>query len=310
MLGNLNDFSPTANAVPFERLPSLDQFVLFRLQALANDVEQGFESYSFYRVYQALQRFAVADLSNFYLDIAKDRLYIPEHDAFRRRSCQTVMAEVLETFARIMAPILPHMAEDVWQNLRYRPASNNSAFPEPKSVFESGWVREDSAPVKMDAAIPIAWGVVLDARDAVNKVLETARIAKLVGAPMEANITLHVADPAERHMMNHLDHFNNDVDDLKRAFIVSAVTLVDNFDAVRRCAHHNLDSDPDDNEPRFAVGVDRATAPKCDRCWHYDDTVGTSSAHPLLCGRCSDAVCNMGIASAPAIAEEALSSAT
>jgi isoleucyl-tRNA synthetase len=310
MLGNLNDFNPKTSAVCFENLPSLDQFILYRLQLLSNEAEESFESFSFYRVYQALQRFAVVDLSNFYLDIAKDRLYIPEQDSVRRRTCQTVMAEVLETFARIMSPILPHMAEDVWQNLPYRPLSNNSAFPDAKSVFESGWVRDETGNVKMDAAIPLAWDVVLEVRDSVNKVLEAARIAKLVGAPMEANVTLYIADPSERQLIDHLGQYDNDVDDLKRAFIVSGVTLVDDLEAIRRCTHHNLDSDPLDGEPRFAVGVNRATAPKCDRCWHYDESVGTSSAHPLLCGRCSHAVIEMGISSAPAMLEEAVSSAT
>lgn len=298
MVGNLHDFKPETHAVEFKDLPSVDQYMLYQLQVLLKEVENAYDSYSFYRVYQALQKFCIVDLSNFYLDMAKDRLYIPEPDAFRRRSCQTVLADVLEAYSRALAPIMPHMAEDVWQNLPYKPKSNNPAFPDGQSVFESGWVAEDSPEeVSISSTTILTWESVLLLRDAANKVLETARADKLLGASMEAHLSICCTDPVDAENITKLAECSTDVDSLKRALIVSGVTLVADVSALRGCAHNNL-LDPDD-EPRFAIGVDRATTPKCDRCWHYAESVGAHAAHPLLCGRCNEAVVKMGIPHQP-----------
>ena len=117
MIGNVADFTPgdTGNGVPYENLPSLDKWMLGRLSSMVKEVENAYDEYQFNRAVNELLRFASADLSNFYLDIAKDRLYISSTDDFRRRSCQTVLQACLEGFAKAMAPILPHMAEDIWQ---------------------------------------------------------------------------------------------------------------------------------------------------------------------------------------------------
>jgi isoleucyl-tRNA synthetase len=305
MVGNLHDYDPTVHKIGFEDLPTLDKFMLYRLQELMTEVQDGYDIYSFYRVYQALQRFAVVDLSNFYLDIAKDRLYIPEPNSFRRRSCQTVLAELLETYARAMAPILPHMAEDLWQNMPYQPSSNNEAFPDAKSVFEAGWIVAESSDMtvrNVDVGILTSWNIVRDMRDVVNKVLETARTDKLLGASMEAQVTLCATDPVEAAVLEAMAQAcDDDVDELKRAFIVSGVSVVSKPEDVCGCAHHNV-GDSVDESLRFAVGVDRVTSDKCDRCWHYDSSVGTDVAHPLLCDRCTSAVVTMGISSQPALA--------
>lgn len=299
MIGNLHDFKPESHTVEFKDLPSVDQFILFQLQVLLKEVEDAYDSYSFYRVYQALQKFCIVDLSNFYLDMAKDRLYIPEPDAFRRRSCQTVLVDILEAYSRALAPIMPHMAEDVWQNLPYKPKSNNPAFPDGESVFESGWVAEESPEeVAINSSTISTWESVLLLRDAANKVLETARADKLLGASMEAHLSIFCPDPVDAASMSTLATCSTDVDSLKRALIVSGVTLVTDSSVLRKCAHSNLGEDEDD-VPRFAIGVDRATDPKCDRCWHYDESVGTHTAHPLLCGRCNEAVVKMGITKQP-----------
>lgn len=299
MVGNLYDFEPEKHHVRFDALPSLDQFMLLKMQDLITEIEEAYESFSFYRAYQALQRFAVVELSNFYLDIAKDRLYIPDPDSFRRRSCQTVLADTLETFAKLLAPLVPHLAEDLWQNLPYRPKSFNDAFSDPKSIFQAGWVFDPSAsPISMDPNVKVAWDIVLELRDDVNKVLEGARSQKYIGASMEGCLTICAFDPIEQGYLQKLNEFANDVDSLKRALIVSGVNVVQSSEIIRHCAHHNLPDDPDFT-PRFSVGVDRATTSKCDRCWHYDETVGQSLTHPLLCGRCADAVLKMGILSEP-----------
>lgn len=299
MVGNLHDFDPVANGVDFKDLPFIDQYILYRMQKVMKEVEEAYDSYSFYRVYQALQKFCIVDLSNFYLDVAKDRLYIPEPDSFRRRSCQTVLGEVLETYARALAPLMPHMAEDLWQNMPYRPKSNNSAFPDAKSIFESGWFFEESSdPPKISGMTILQWDTVLELRDAVNKVLETARSEKLLGASLEAHVTVCCTDPMDAESISRLESAESDVDSLKRALIVSGARLESSPESVQSCAHNNFPDHPDDL-PRFVIGVDRAQTPKCDRCWHYDESVGSDSSHPLLCDRCVDAVVKMGIVSEP-----------
>lgn len=143
--------------------------MLGRLSLLTKEVEEAYETLQFNRASAALQRFAVSDLSNFYLDVAKDRLYISASNDHRRRSCQTVMKVVLETIAVLMAPLLPHMAEDIWQNLPYDKTS--------KTVFEQGWVEAGKYP-EYD---PELWSTVLKLRNDVNKCIESARRESLIG---------------------------------------------------------------------------------------------------------------------------------
>lgn len=301
MLGNIHDFNPDKDAVPYNELPTLDKYVLSRLMDLSEEVDLAYDSYSFFKVYQALQRFAVVDLSNFYLDIAKDRLYIPEANAFRRRSCQTVLAFLLENYARALAPIISHTAEDLWQNMPYRPSSTNTGMTEPKSVFDAGWFERRPEWVNVDETVMKNWGVVLDARDAVNKVLEMARIAKTLGASMEASVKIYASDPDDTQALLSLKTCENDVDSLDRALIVSEVEVVSSPEDIALCAHDNR-VDGDESGLRFVVGMDKSTKPKCDRCWHYDATVGHSHAHPSLCERCTHAVVSMGLETVPVAA--------
>eukprot|EP00177_Eucheuma_denticulatum_P006821 GFKZ01012409.1.p1 GENE.GFKZ01012409.1~~GFKZ01012409.1.p1 ORF type:complete len:1047 (+),score=130.35 GFKZ01012409.1:183-3323(+) len=294
MLGNIHDFVPSRHAVPYCDLPSLDKYILSRLMELCNEVDAGYGSYSYFKVYQAVQRFAVVDLSNFYLDIAKDRLYIPAPDAFRRRSCQTTLAIILENFTRALAPIISHTAEDLWQNMPYRPESTNAGFREPTSLFQSGWFRRLPEWISLDENIRQRWEVALDARDAVNKVLEAARVSKTLGASLEAVVKIHAPSASDQESLLSLATASNDVDSLERAFIVSGVEVLANADDV-----HSTHNNKGEGDGRFVVGVDRSTAPKCDRCWHFYETVGDNSAHPTICHRCVEAVVGMGLERLP-----------
>lgn len=304
MLGNIHDFDPKKHGLSYESLPSLDKYILGRMISLLDEVDSAYDSFSFFKVYQALQRFAVVDLSNFYLDIAKDRLYISAPDSFRRRSCQTVLSVLLENYTRALAPIISHTAEDLWQNMPYKPLSTNSLFPEAKSVYEAGWFERRSEWVNVDPDIMDNWKVVLEARDAVNKVLETARNSKTLGASMEASIKIFAGDARDAAALQKMADCTNDIDSLQRAFIVSNVQVLTTPESARHCAHVNYDYEGE--MPRFIVGMDKSDAPKCDRCWHYDDTVGVHHEHPLLCSRCTDAVVSMGMASEPVESSEAV----
>ena len=115
LLGNLHDYEPTAHGVPYSELPAIDRHMLSQLAIFTREARAAYDDFQFSRVLSLLQQFTVAELSTFYLDIAKDRLYLSAASEKRRRSCQTVLAAVLEATVAVMAPILPHMAEDIWQ---------------------------------------------------------------------------------------------------------------------------------------------------------------------------------------------------
>lgn len=297
MVGNISDYDPSMHAVPYEKLPALDKYILYRMSELCDEVDVAYDTFSFFKLYQALQKFAVVDLSNFYLDIAKDRLYIPEVNAFRRRSCQTVLAILLENYTRAFAPLMPHTAEDLWQSLPYRPVSQNAAFAKGESVFQNGWLERRTEWAQADETIIRNWLVVLDLRDAVNKVLQAARVAKTLGAPMEASVKVFAHRPEDMEALRALSVCENDVDSLERALIVSKVEVVDSAEEIVGCDHVNTE-EAEDCE-RFVVGMKRCDAPKCERCWHYDETVGTGAAHPALCARCCHAMEAMGLESSP-----------
>ncbi len=185
LLGNIHDFDPAKDAVPYAQLPELDRYMLHRLSAVLTEITESFDRYQFFKFFQIIQNFCIVDLSNFYLDIAKDRLYISAPDSFRRRSCQTVLAIVLENLTKAIAPVLCHMAEDIWQYLPY---------PTPyKSVFESGWVKLDPQWSKPDLAV--TWDKIRDLRTDVNKVMEQARTDKAIGSSLESKVLLEITDP-------------------------------------------------------------------------------------------------------------------
>ncbi|KAJ1469928.1 Isoleucyl-tRNA synthetase, partial [Baffinella frigidus] len=169
IIGNLHDFKPETDAVPYADLPEIDRWMLGRLKEVQAEVKDAFETFQFYRASQTISSFCTTDLSNFYLDVAKDRLYISEASAGRRRACQTVLKVVLETLLSAIAPILPHMAEDAWQNLPW-PAPTTS-------------VRNDE------------WTSVRAFRDDVNQCMEAARVDKLIGASLEAQVFVYCPNP-------------------------------------------------------------------------------------------------------------------
>jgi len=303
LLGNLHDFDPDKHTVPYKELPELDRYMLYRMTEVFQEVTDAFESYQFFRFFQTIQNFCVVDLSNFYLDIAKDRLYISALDSPRRRSCQTVLRVALENLARAIAPVLSHMAEDIWQYLPYETPY--------KSVFESGWVKLEEEWKKPDIS-PI-WTTLLReggsevntilrvARSEVNKVLEKARAEKFIGASLEAKVLLYLyPHPVETETikpnilkeqlikLNPQDSLSgNRVDELRYLFLASQVEIVESLEAIEQANYRNDDSNI---YHQLAVGVVKADGEKCDRCWNYSTRVGTISEHPLLCDRCVPAL--------------------
>ncbi|MDB9510594.1 isoleucine--tRNA ligase [Kamptonema animale CS-326] len=195
LLGNLHDFDPAKNAVSYQELPELDRYMLHRMTEVFAEVKDAFDSFQFFRFFQTVQNFCVVDLSNFYLDIAKDRLYISAEDSLRRRSCQTVLAIAVESLARAIAPVLCHLAEDIWQYIPYPTAY--------KSVFEAGWVQIDNR--WHNPELGKSWEYLRQVRGEVNKVLELARSEKAIGAPLEAKVLLYVPDAEKREKLQALN---------------------------------------------------------------------------------------------------------
>ena len=276
LLGNLHDFDPSKNAVPYEQLPELDRYMLHRMTEVFAEVTSAFESFQFFRFFQTVQNFCVVDLSNFYLDIAKDRLYISASDAFRRRSCQTVLATQVENLAKAIAPVLCHMAEDIWQYLPY-PTPN-------KSVFESGWVQLEEKWHKPE--LTESWQQLRQIRTEVNKVLERARAERMIGSSLEAKVLLYVSNPKLKQLLqtkSSTQSIANSVDELRYLFITSQVEILDS-PAILAGLEYSFQSD------ELGIGVVTAEGKKCDRCWNYSVHVGESVEHPLLCERCIPAL--------------------
>ena len=277
LLGSLQDFDPTTNAVPYEQLPDLDKYMLHRTAEVFSEITEAFESFQFFRFFQTVQNFCVVDLSNFYLDIAKDRLYISHPDSFRRRSCQAVLSIILENLARAIAPVLSHMAEDIWQFLPYKTPY--------QSVFESGWakVQQEWNQPELDTF----WTTLRDIRTEVNKVMEQARNAKAIGSSLDAKILLYIGD---RDLRQRLESMNasdslqgNHVDELRYLLLASQVELVDSLEAIQ-LAEYKGESD------RLSVGIVKAVGGKCDRCWNYSIHVGEFPDDPTICERCNEAL--------------------
>lgn len=268
LLGNLHDFDPQKDAVPFEELPELDRYMLHRMTEVFNEITKAFESFQFFRFFQTVQNFCVVDLSNFYLDIAKDRLYISSTNSFRRRSCQTVLAIALENLTRAIAPVLCHMAEDIWQYLPYETPH--------KSVFESGWMQLDQRWYNPELAE--FWQQLRQVRTEVNKVLEQARVEKMIGSSLEAKVLLFVPDEQLRSSVKSFSK-SNGVDELRYLFITSQADLLDSSEELQGLKYSvKLDT--------WEIGVVTAEGHKCDRCWNYSTHVGESVEHPLICERC------------------------
>lgn len=281
MIGNLDDFEESNNKVAYEDLPSLDKHILGVLSEVMKEVKEGYDEYDFSRVVQALLRFCTADLSNFYLDVAKDRLYISEADDFRRRSAQTVISQVLEGVTFALAPLLPHMAEDINLNLQKGDDETKKS-----SLFEKTWPDHLSDFASHD---PELWSLVRKIRDDGNQVMEKARRDKLIGSSMEAQIQIGIDDPEIKSKLEKLLTDENNVDELKFVFLISQVKLTDSA---------NIEPDEytissSESSSKLTVKVGKASGVKCERCWFFDETVG-SGCESDLCTRCDGIVKNIG----------------
>ena len=297
LLGNLHDFDPRpqaegGDAVPIEALPLLDRWMLQRTATLIEEVSADFERYEFYRFFQALQNFCVVDLSNFYLDIAKDRLYVSAPGSFRRRSCQTVMALVVERLAGLIAPVLCHMAEDIWQNLPYPVAE--------ASVFERGWPLAAAA-WSLSEAERAAFTSLQGLRVLVNRQLEACRNPKGeqagIGSSLETRVQLALGDgPGATPVRAALEQLElspcPEVDNLADWLLVSELEIGTAEASAQAAAIAPATESllAESHEDGVTIRIRRARGEKCERCWHYEtdvsDHVLSGTVGGRICGRC------------------------
>jgi isoleucyl-tRNA synthetase len=262
ILGNLYDFNPRRDQVPHENLSDMDRFILHRLNELIDRSGKAYETYEFHGVYHSLYNFCSVDLSAFYLDILKDRLYASAPDSCDRRSAQTVMYILVDSIARIMAPILPFTAEEIWRHM-------------PDFEDKASSIHLSNFPASMnhfkDEQLAQKWELILDVRSEVTKALESARMAKLIGHSLDASVSLSVSG----HLYDVLKHYAKD---LRSIFIVSEAILYDNPLPDADFKQSGIDG--------LKIKVMPAPYAKCGRCWILDPTVGTHEQHPDICSRC------------------------
>uniref|UniRef100_A0A0D9VLS1 isoleucine--tRNA ligase n=2 Tax=Leersia perrieri TaxID=77586 RepID=A0A0D9VLS1_9ORYZ len=283
LLSNLHDWKPE-NSIPYSDLPKIDKYALFQLENVVTSMKDSYENYQFYKIYQILQRFAIVDLSNFYFDVAKDRLYVGGRVSFTRKSCQTVLSAHLLYLVRAIAPIMPHLAEDVWQNLPFQHILDDGSVAE--YVFNLKWPVRNEEWLSVPKDDVDFLGVILELRSEVNKILESARTGKLIGSSLDAKVYLHAENVNTVSKLKELASANNDADALHRLFITSQVEILPSLSEETKSGVSNAGTFSDERTGNIWIGVTRADGEKCERCWNYTRDVGSFLDHPTLCARC------------------------
>jgi isoleucyl-tRNA synthetase len=271
VLSNLYDFDPQKDAVPFEEMDILDQYMLRQTVAMAADVTRWYDEFAFHKIYHRINDFCVVELSAFYFDVLKDRLYTSAPNSRARRAAQTAIWRIGEALVRLLAPITSFTCDEVWQYLPAlpdRPASVHLAnFPGASDIM-GGSTPADDPKQRED------WNTLLAVRTEVLKALEEARQSKLIGgANLEAQITVTAAQPVFSVLARYQDR-------LRYLFIVSAVTLVQGTSG--------------NGTGGVSVQVSKADGRKCERCWNYSVHVGEDAVYPTVCERCSAVLKEIG----------------
>ena len=265
ILGNLKGFDP-AQPVAYDQLPQLDKWALMKLNDLVTRVRGGYDAYEFHTVMHAIHNFCVVDMSNFYLDVIKDRLYCDGADSLSRRAAQTTIYTILDALVRMIAPILCFTADEIWKAMPHREGDDlrNIALNEMPAI---------QAQFDLPQQERAKWERLTALRDEVNKALEAARNAKVIGKPLEAWVTVKAGE----RTAGFLEQCGLSLEELAALCIVSKLRVV-------------RDAELNGDEKDLAVQVERASGDRCERCWMYVDSVGQDAEHPSLCSRCASVI--------------------
>ena len=266
ILGNLAGFDPD-DQVPWADMLPLDKWALAQLGKLIRRCLDAYERYEFHTVTYAIHNFCVVEMSNFYLDVIKDRLYCDGKDSLSRRSAQTAIYRILDAMTRLLAPVLSFTADEIWLAMPHEKGADG------RNVCLNDMPEADSA-WTLTAEEEASWADVLRIRADVNKALELSRAEKRIGKPLDAKVTLFAEGEADGivHAM--------DAAALPALFIVSETEIV-------RGPGEGVKGE---NVPGLTVKVEPSVLPKCERCWTHSASVGSDSEHPTLCARCAAAI--------------------
>ena len=259
ILGNTSDYNPE-EPVAYENLLEIDKWALTRLNKLVKVCTENYNRYSFNSCYHDINQFCVADMSNFYLDIIKDRLYTSKKESVERRAAQTTMYNILNSLVKLLTPMIPFTAEEIWKAMIHTKEEQVESvmladFPIVNTLYDNKELSEK-------------WDRILKLKDIVAKELEVARANKTIGHSLNAKVTLYAEEEQYEFIKENLEL-------LRTVFIVSAIEVYENE---RK------------NEVKLGVKVEQAPGEKCERCWMYSETVGEDKENPTICHRCSQAI--------------------
>jgi len=263
LLGNLSDFSPDQDSVDLEDFWAIDKYALFDLQKFKKKILDFYDKQEFHQIFHLVNNYCTVNLSSFYLDILKDRLYTFGKRSKARRAAQTVLKEILDTLSRVLAPLIPFTAEEIWREIPWCDDDSSvhwQLLPIPETL-------------ELDEVFLSDWETLIGIRTVVLKCLEEARMKKAIGSSLEASVRIQTSkDDLKVVLDRHLP-------DLASLFIVSTVELSQKEPGDQEVV-------VEDPEGNVIVGVRKSPHAKCSRCWNYSETVGESIEHPRICHKC------------------------
>ena len=253
ILGCISDFNPDTDSIPLDKLMPIDKWAINKLNELITKVKAGYDSYEFHQVYHAIHNFCVVDMSNFYLDVLKDRLYTEKTNSTVRRAAQTTIYIILDAMTRMIAPILAYTSDEIWKYMPHHKDADAECI-----LFNQ---MPELINISLESDFISNWDKIHELRDTVKKQLEIARENKIIKSSLETSVTLNASG-------DEYDFIKSVENELAAAFIVSEVIV-------------------NKTESEFSVIVNKADGEKCERCWCFSKTVGENSEHPTLCARCA-----------------------
>ena len=259
LMGNLNNFDYANDKVDYKDMFEIDKWAMHKLEELKEKTTEYYDKYEFYSLFQEITYFCSMEMSSFYLDIVKDRLYCEGTTSIERRSAQTVLTEVLKVLVRIISPVLSFTADEIWERIP-------EALKEEESVHLSKWI--EANPEYLNKELAKKWDKIARLRREVNKKLEAERQTGLIGHSLDARVLLNIANDEYSFIK---DYTENEVSDL---FIVSQVKFVND-----NLAESEIEG--------ISISVEKASGEKCERCWKYDEEVGHDHNHSDVCPRCA-----------------------
>lgn len=268
ILGNIYDFDPDSDSVERDKLQEIDKWAMMKLSQLVEKVTGACEKYEFHTMFHAIHNFCVVDMSNFYLDIIKDRLYTTKADSDGRRAAQTVTYKVLEVLVRLLTPVLAFTSEEIWKYMPHRKTDDT------ESVQLNQWPAAETK--YRDRSLEEKWDRIIKLREDVSKALELARAGKKIGHSLSASVNIYAGG-------DDYEFFDGIKTELADIFIVSDFNLHKTDELI-----DTTGANRSENFEGVYIEITQAPGMKCERCWMYSETVGKDAGHPDICERCAE----------------------